>query len=158
MESSRVIETPHTRHSSTRHSDRYHKKPLPDSCDEWLAQKVYYCAENLQEVEARQLVDQYGKQAVGQALSRMQYLREQGNLRNPAGFVKVACRVAWKAIHEEYAPVPDYHTPKKRKGRSTYKGQKKDPLFQSQSYLEWRAGFLHEDPWEYPLFEGEISF
>ena len=54
--------------SSPSHSDRFYKNPLPDSHGEWLTLKVYRSAPNLQEAEARQLVDQYGKQAVGQAL------------------------------------------------------------------------------------------
>jgi hypothetical protein len=59
---------------------------LPDDSDEWLAQQIYLATGNLQEVEARQLVDKYGREAVERALGRMEFMREKNDLQNPAGF------------------------------------------------------------------------
>jgi len=72
--------------------------------------------------------------------------------------VKVASRVVWKANYADDAQDSEYHSPQKRKGRSTYKDPRKDPIFQSQSYLEWRTGFLGEDVWEYQGLIQEIAY
>ena len=67
--------------------------------DEALAQKVYQATSNLQEAEARQLVDKYGREAVGRAFGRMEFMREKNDLQNPAGFMKVVSRVCWFTIN-----------------------------------------------------------
>ncbi|MCI0713227.1 MAG: hypothetical protein L0154_23930 [Chloroflexi bacterium] len=138
---------------------RYYKNPLPDDTDEWLAQKVYRATGSLQEVEARQLVDKYGRRAVGQALGRMEYLRGQDNLRNPAGFMKVAARVAWRTIHGFDVPLPEYKSPKRRKPRKTTYNPKRDPLWQSQGYRVWRLSFVEApiEIWEIPMLENALE-
>ena len=141
-------------------TSRYYKKPLPDGADEWLAQKVYLATGNLQEIEARQLVDKYGRKAVGQALGRMEYMREKGELQNPAGFMKVVSRVSWRAINGFDTTKPDYQSPKKRKPRKTAYNPKRDPIWQSKSYREWRLSFEDApiDIWEVHLTTSRINF
>ncbi|MDQ7025700.1 MAG: bifunctional DNA primase/polymerase [Anaerolineae bacterium] len=141
-------------------STRYYKKPLPDDTDEWLAQKVYQATGNLQEIEARQLVDKYGRKAVGQALGRMEYLREKGDLRNPAGFMKVASRVSWRSINGFALNSPQYKSPPKRKRRKTAYDSKNDPIWQSEAYRTWRLSFVDApiDIWEMPQLEQEVTF
>ena len=143
-----------------KHSTRYYKKPLPDDRDEWLAQKVYLATGNLQEVEARQLVNKYGCKAVGQALGRMEYMREKGELQNPAGFMKVVSRVCWLSINGFDVPRPEYQSPKKRKPRKTAYNSKYDPIWQSESYREWRLSFEDApiDVWEIPQPSSSINF
>jgi hypothetical protein len=134
-------------------SARFYKKPLPDTKDEWLAQKVYLATGNLQEVEARQLVDMYGRKAVGQALGRMEYLREKGELENPAGFMKVVSRVCWRTIHGMDNKTPEYKSPKKRKPREHTHNPKQDTIWQSETYQQWRLTFEDApiDIWEVPM-------
>jgi hypothetical protein len=90
------------------------KEPLPLSSDEWLAQKVYKVAGNLQMIEARQMLHLYGSELVGKVLGRMEYLKQRGNIENPAGFLKDALRVAWRAKHGFSASPPKYLSPKRR--------------------------------------------
>jgi hypothetical protein len=53
----------------------------------------------------------YGKELVGKVLGRMEYLKQRGNIQNPAGFMKDALRVAWRAKHGFAAKIPEYiHT------------------------------------------------
>jgi hypothetical protein len=141
-------------------TSRFYKQPLADGADEWLAQKVYLATGNLQEIEARQLVDKYGRKAVGQALGRMEYLREKGELQNPAGFMKVVSRVCWLAINGFDKPRPEYQSPKKRKPRRTTYNPMQDPIWHSESYREWRLAFTDApiDIWEIPLPGSRISF
>jgi hypothetical protein len=128
-------------------SDRFYKNPLSDDADERLAQKVYRATGSLQEIEARQLVDKYGCQAVGRALGRIEFMHEKGRLENPAGFMKVVSRVCWLAINGFDAPRPKYISPKKRKSRKTAYNPKRDPIWQSESYRSWRLSFT-----DAPLF------
>jgi hypothetical protein len=141
-------------------SARFYKKPLPDAKDEWLAQKVYLSTGNLQEVEARQLIDNYGRKAVGQALGRMEYMCEKGDLQNPAGFMKVVSRVCWRSINGFDVPRPEYQSPKKRKPRKTVYNPQNDPIWQSKSYRQWRLAFGEApiDIWEIPCLDNEIEF
>ncbi len=87
----------------------------------------------------------------------MEYLREKGALRNPAGFMKVAARVAWREIHGFDIVLPDNQAPKKRKRRRSYRDPKKDPIWKSKSYREWRAAFF-TDIWEWHDDGQEVSF
>jgi hypothetical protein len=141
-------------------SVRIYKKPLADDADEWLAQKVYLATGNLQEIEARQLVDKYGRKAVGQALGRMEFMREKGELQNSAGFMKVVSRVCWLAINGFDTPRPEYRSPKKRKPRKTTYNPKIDPIWQSESYRRWRLAFENAsiDVWEITQLKSEIEF
>jgi hypothetical protein len=91
-----------------------YKEPLPLSSDEWLAHKVYKAAGNLQLIEARQMLQLYGRELVGKVLGRMEYLKERGNIQNPAGFLKDALRVAWRAKHGFAETPPKYINPKRR--------------------------------------------
>jgi len=135
-------------------SRRYYQQPLPDASDEWLAQKVYRAAANLREIEARQLVDVYGQQALGRALGRLTYLAEQGKISNPAGFIKVATRSAWREINGFSKQAPTYDHIKPRKGRSTYRDPRKDKLWRSERYRQWRADFFGlDDPLYVPVEE-----
>ena len=140
-------------------SVRFYKKPLPDDPDEWLAQKVYLTTGNLQEVEARQLVDKYGRKAVGQALGRMEFMREKGELQNPAGFIKVVSRVCWLSINGFDSLRPEYKSPKKRKSRKPTYILKQDPIWQSEAYRNWRLSFTDApiDIWEMPRLEKQIE-
>jgi hypothetical protein len=141
-------------------SARFYKKPLPDTKDEWLAQKVYQETGNLQEIEARQLVDTYGRKAVGQALGRMEYLREKGEIENPAGFMKVVSRVCWRMILGMGDKTPEYKSPEKRKPRKRIYNQKQDSIWQSESYRKWRLRFEDTpiDIWNMPQVRQEIVF
>jgi hypothetical protein len=145
-----LVEKPKTNKNPPKRSVRFYKKPLSSSKDEWLAQKVYRETGNLQEVEARQLVDTYGRKAVGQALGRMEYLREKGELENPAGFMKVVSRVCWRTIHELDTKMPAYKSPKKRKPRKKARNSKQDAIWQSEAYRQWRLSFADApiDIWE----------
>jgi hypothetical protein len=91
-----------------------YKEPLPLSSDEWLAHKVYKAAGNLQLIEARQMLQLYGRELVGKVLGRMEYLKQRGNIENPAGFMKDALRVAWRAKHGFAEIPPKYINPKRR--------------------------------------------
>jgi hypothetical protein len=91
-----------------------YKEPLPLSSDEWLAQKLYKAAGNLQIIEARQMLQLYGRELVGKVLGRMEYLKQRGNIENPAGFMKAALRVAWRAKHGFAESPPKYISPKRR--------------------------------------------
>ena len=142
-------------------SPRFYKEPLSDKSDEWLAQKVYLATSNLQEVEARQLVDKYGQKAVGQALGRMEYMRETGELVNPAGFMKVVSRVCWRAIHGLDVPKPEYKSPTKRRSRKRLANAKEDPLWKSEAYRQWRLSLADDAPidmWEMPQVKKKIDF
>jgi len=141
-------------------SDRFYKRPLPNDSDEWLAQKVYQATGNLQEIEARQLIDKYGREAVGRALERMNVMREKDELQNPAGFMKVVSRVCWLAINGFDTPRPEYLSPQKRRLRKTAYNSKNDPIWQSKSYRLWRLSFKAApiDIWEIPYFETIFEF
>jgi hypothetical protein len=136
-------------------SVRFYKEPLPDDSDEWLAQKVYLATGNLQEIEARQLVDKYG-----QALGRMEFMCAKDDLQNPAGFMKVVSRVCWLAINGFDTPRPEYQSPKKRKPRRTDCNLKQDPIWQSESYRNWRLSFMDApmDIWEMPKLKQSLEF
>jgi hypothetical protein len=105
-------------------------------------------------------VDKYGQKAVGQALGRMEYMREKGELDNPAGFMKVVSRVCWRAIHDFDVPKPEYKSPKKRKPRKRQYNPKQDPIWQSEVYRTWRLSFKPAtiDIWEFPQVENPIEF
>jgi hypothetical protein len=141
-------------------SERFYRKPLADESDEWLAQKVYRVTGNLQEVEARQLVDKYGRKAVGQALGRMEFMREKNDLQNPAGFMKVVSRVCWLAINGFDTTRLEYQSAKKRKPRQSTYNPKQDPIWQSAAYCAWRLSFVDApiDIWEMPQLEQDIVF
>jgi hypothetical protein len=143
-----------------KNSTRFYKKPLPDNTDEWLAQKIYRTTGNLQEIEARQLVDKYGHKAVGQALGRMEYMSEKGELQNPVGFMKVVSRVCWLAINGFEVQRPKYQSSKKRKSRKPAYSPKQDPIWQSEVYRTWRLSFKAAtiDIWEFPQVETPIEF
>jgi hypothetical protein len=91
-----------------------YKEPLPLSSDEWLAQKLYKATGNLQMIEARQMLHLYGKELVGKVLGRMEYLKQRGNIENPAGLLKDALRVAWRAKYGFTEKVPEYSHSKRR--------------------------------------------
>jgi hypothetical protein len=141
-------------------SERFYRKPLPDESDEWLAQKVYLATGNLQEIEARQLVDKYGRQAVGRALGRMEFIREKNDLQNPAGFMKVVSRVCWLAINGFDTTRPEYQSPKKRKPRKSTYNPNQDPIWQSAAYCAWRLSFVDApiDMWEILHLDNVIEF
>ena len=69
---------------------------------------------NLQMIEARQMLHLYGKELVGKVLGRMEYLKQRGNIENPAGFLKDALRVAWRTKHGFAETPPKYINPKRR--------------------------------------------
>jgi hypothetical protein len=141
-------------------TNRFYRKPLSNDSDERLAQKVYVATGNLQEVEARQLVDKYGREAVGRALGRMEFMREKGELENPAGFIKVVSRVCWLAINGVDTPTPEYKSPKKPKSRKVTYNSKQDPIWQSEPYRAWCLSFEDAplDLWEIPQLENAIEF
>jgi len=141
-------------------TDRFYKQPLPDDSDEWLAQQIYLATGNLQEVEARQLVDKYGREAVERALGQMEFMRAKGDLQNPAGFIKVVSRVCWLAINGFDAARPEYKSPKKRKPHKTTFNLKQDPIWQSEAYRQWRLSFAETpiDVWEMPYLDSVIEF
>jgi hypothetical protein len=153
-------EPPKYSNKQAKRSVRFYKQPLPDDADEWLAQKIYRATSNLQEVEARQLVDKYGQKAVGQALGRMEFMREKGELQNPAGFMKVVSRVCWLAINGFDTTRPEYKSPKKRKPRKSTYNLKQDPIWRSEGYRNWRMSFEGEpmDIWEMPRIENGIKW
>jgi hypothetical protein len=141
-------------------SVRFNKSPLPDDSDEWLAQKIYLATGNLQEVEARQLVDRYGRKAVGQALGRMEFMRAKDDLQNPAGFMKVVSRVCWLAINGFDKSRPEYQSPKKRKPHKRAYNPNQDRIWQSKSYRMWRLSFEDApiDIWEMPQIKQDLMF
>jgi hypothetical protein len=141
-------------------TDRFYKNPLTNDADEQLAQKVYVATGNLQELEARQLVDKYGRKAVGRALGRMEYMREKDDLQNPAGFMKVVSRVCWLSINGYDTPRPKYISPQKRKPRKAVYSPKLDPIWQSEGYRQWRLSFAEApiDIWEIPYIDNAIEF
>jgi hypothetical protein len=139
---------------------RFYKKPLPNDKDEWLAQQIYRATGNLQEIEARQLVDKYGREAVGRALGRMEFMRGKGDLQNPAGFMKVVSRVLWRSTQGFDVPAPEYKSPKKRKPRKMPYSSEQDPIWQSQAYRQWRLSFADAsmDIWNIPTSIETIKF
>jgi hypothetical protein len=78
-------------------SKRFYRKPLADSRMEYLAEQVHAeTTKGMSLANARRLLDTYGVPPVGKALKRMVWLRQKGNIRNPAGFLVVASRIAWR--------------------------------------------------------------
>jgi hypothetical protein len=138
-------------------SPRYYRQPLPDNRDEYTAQKLYNtCEGKLRREEARKLVEVYGRTVVGRARWWMEQLMEKGKVENPPGFFKTQVRLTWMNL---YGTLPlSYKQPPKRKPRKKPYDLYSDPIWQSESYREWRMEFLGEDPWEMPPLNTELDF
>jgi hypothetical protein len=74
--------------------------------------------------------------------------------------MKVVSRVSWLAINGFDTTRPEYQSYKKRKPRKTAYNPKRDPIWQSESYCNWRLSFKEApiDIWEIPCFDNEIEF
>jgi hypothetical protein len=133
-------------------------KPLVDAEAEALVQQIYTKAgERSQQAmsvrNARRLVDAYGASAVEAAFKKMLWLREHGQMTNPAGFMVVASRVSWRVQQGQTEPgmrAPRLEAERRRKQRADpkvaleWRCLRELVLVTSDEYCMWRAGWEME--------------
>jgi hypothetical protein len=127
-----------------RKTDRYYQRPLPDSGQERLAERVHaytnperYTDHELQTllgnvppqstnrrglslVNARKLVDTYGVEAVNRTLNKALWMERTlgaGRITSPAGFLILASRVEWRRLNPQALRTPQFRPVQTRKRR-----------------------------------------
>jgi hypothetical protein len=151
-----------TKKAPERRSRRFFRRPLPRASDEQLAMRVHQAVPGLSQYNARRLVDTYGCVPVEATLRKLNYLRAQDKISNPAGFMITATRVSWRVHHGADQPgmaaprfVPE---PARRPRSAAYVAPPDDPLWQSTSYRLWRMSFFGPDDPYYEPFESELPY
>jgi hypothetical protein len=125
---------------------RQFRRPLPDFVAERTACRVYRVIDAISLPNARRLVETYGSEPVEAALRKFRWLKAQGKVTNPPGLLVTLARVSWRASQRQEMPAPRFRAEPTRRSRATgYVHPKRDPLWQSIAYRDWRAEFFGLD-------------
>ena len=138
---------------------RQFRRPLADFAAEHTACQIYRSIDEISLPNARRLVDTYGSQPVEAALRKFRWLKTQNKVTRPVGLLVTLARVSWRAVQKNESPAPRFRAEPARKPRATgYVPPKRDPLWQSAVYRDWRAEFFGlDDPLVNSTLE-EIAF
>lgn len=138
---------------------RQFRHPLADFAAERAACQIYRMIDEISLPNARRLVDTYGNQPVEDALRKFRWLKAQNKVRRPVGLLVTLARMSWRASQTNHVPAPRFRAEPARRSRATgYVHPKRDPLWQSAVYRDWRAEFFGlDDPLANITLE-EIAF
>lgn len=133
-------------------SKRRFRQPLPDRTAERLACRIHRLIDDLTLPNARRLVDTYDVASAEAALRKFRWLKTHRHVTDEAGLIVTLARTSWLARKRgaaDLAPAPRFRAEPSRKRRATgYVHPKRDSLWQSRAYRDWRADFFG---WDDPL-------